>query len=165
MSKKKLGTVLCVLLCSIMIFLSFPVTGHAQVKSNDSNDEENASKIEVLDSAEAIYLPKVRGSILQKGYIKIENCGNGKLSIFGYTIAHRNVNTVKVTITLQRQVGSLWQKVTSWTGSKSNNYYVDKSVNYYTTKGYNYRLVGEHYAQNGSTTEKENSVTTGIKLT
>lgn len=164
MLKKRVAAIIGIVLCSFIINITCPIIGRAQEIYDSSNEVNQKSASTDILSAEGIYLPKERDSIFQKGYIKIENLGSGKLSIRGYTTTYIIVDQVKVTITLQRQVSGKWQKVTSWTASKSNSFEVIKSLNYYTTKGYKYRLLGDHYAKKGSTIREAKTVTDDILL-
>lgn len=164
MLKKRVGAMIGIVLCNIMLYMSCPVVGQAQEITDSTNEVSNKSELTDNLSAEGIYIPKARDSIIQRGYINIESLGNGKLKVRGSTTTHIVVDKVSVTITLQRQVGGVWKNVTSWTASKSNDYFVSKGLYYYTTKGYKYRLLGKHYAKKGSTTRKASTDTIGIIL-
>lgn len=161
---KRIKAIICFVLCNAVLFLTCPVTGHAQEYTDSTNAvNDNSEQTEIL-SSEGIYIPKTKDILLQRGFTRIESLGNGRLDIFGSTTAQMNVDTVKVTVTLQRKVGGIWNNVTSWTASKSNNYIVNKSLTYYTTKGYKYRLLGYHYVKDGSTSRDGKTATGEILL-
>lgn len=113
--------------------------------------------------AETTVYPRQRGSYLSSGSGHIVLAGTGKVTISGSTSAYQTVDTVKLTLYLQRLVNGQWVTVATL-GPKAvyNTNYVSNSKTYSVARGYYYRVYGGHTAIEGSTSEALTSYTNAL---
>jgi len=102
------------------------------------------------------------GSLLPKGISNIKNMGNGTVEISGNTTTSVSVNTISVTIYLQKWNGSQWVDITGVSNSATNTNSVFTTKNIAVSPGVYYRARGVHTANNGTTTETQYSTSTYI---
>ena len=104
-----------------------------------------------------------RGTYLASGSGKLVLNGGRSVNMSGDTSCNRVSDEVKVTLYLQRLVGTSWSTVyTLGPKTATNAYYVSNSKNYTVTGGYYYRVKGTHSAKKGTTTESTSSYTDGV---
>jgi hypothetical protein len=114
-------------------------------------------------SAEGIAYPKLRGAYLSAGTGNISVVGGRKLTISGSTTAYSTVDEIKVSLYLQRLVGSSWVTLTKLGPvTNYNTYKVSTSATYSVDGGYYYRVSGGHTVIVGSTSEAGTSCTNGV---
>lgn len=113
--------------------------------------------------AETTVYPRQRGSYLSSGSGHIVLAGTGKVTISGSTSAYQIVDTVKLTLYLQRLENGQWVPVATL-GPKAvyNTNYVSNSKTYSVARGYYYRVYGGHTAIEGSKSEALTSYTNGV---
>ena len=104
-----------------------------------------------------------RGAFLSYGSGTIANNGNGSVSITGKTVCHSVCDKVKVTLHLQRLVGSSWVTVaTLGPKTATNKSFVSVTNTYSVTGGYYYRVTGSHVAIDNGSNETVASNSKGI---
>lgn len=64
----------------------------------------------------------------------------------GDTSARRIVDTIGVTVVVQRQVNGSWQNYLTWSAEDTNTAYISTSKMLYVPTGYYYRVCCSHYA-------------------
>lgn len=113
--------------------------------------------------AESTVYPKLRGTYLSGGSGHLTIAAYGKVTVSGSTSAYQAVDSIKLTLYLQRLQNGSWSHVaTLGTKSASNAYYVSNSRTYSVAHGYYYRVYGGHTAVEGKTIESLTSATNGI---
>ena len=103
----------------------------------------------LLDDAEESVgqmLPETRGQYLQTGSSRIVKSGTGKITVGGTTIAQKQVDSIKVTVMVERLVNGNWVSYTSWSASKKDAYSVSTSKTLTVPRGYYYRVISIHNA-------------------
>lgn len=112
---------------------------------------------------EAIGYPLARGAFLSSGFGGLTINGSRSVRVSGGTDAYQYVDEIKVTLLLQRLVGSQWVTVNTL-GPKTayNAYTVSNAKTYSVSGGYYYRVVGTHVAIEGSTNEAIGSCSDGV---
>ena len=115
--------------------------------------------------AESTVYPRQRGSYLSNGTGRITIAGTGSVTITGSTSAYQTVDTIKVTLLLQRLEGNSWVTIaTLGPRTKYNTNYVSNSKTYSVARGYYYRVTGGHTVIENGTSEAITSATNGIKV-
>ena len=115
--------------------------------------------------AESIVYPRQRGSYLSHGTGRITSAGTGSVTVTGSTSAYQTVDTIKVTLYLQRLESGSWVTIaTLGPKSKYNANYVSNSKTYSVARGYYYRVTGGHTVIENGTSEAITSATNGIKV-
>lgn len=113
--------------------------------------------------AEGFVQPLKRGAFLSGGTGGVLIVGGRTLQVSGDTSCYRKVDTVKVTLHLQRLVGNTWEHVaTLGPKSASNTSYVSASNTYTVSGGYYYRVYGAHTAIDDGAVESGTSYSNGI---
>lgn len=98
------------------------------------------------------------GIYLQSGYSNIGKLGVGYIAAGGTTSAQTTVSTVKVSVIVEKLVGSQWLQYTSWTATKYNADYVMSSKSITVPTGYYYRTRCIHSANS----DMSSSCTNGL---
>ncbi len=123
----------------------------------------DGSKLTHELSAEGIAYPTLRGKYFSNGAGRITVTGYRQVMITGDTIARQDVDSVKVTIHLQRLEGGSWVTIASYGPTvKYNTYYVSASRTYSVSGGYYYRMRGSHTVIENGEFESAASDTNGI---
>lgn len=112
---------------------------------------------------EATGYPLARGTYLGSGYGGLMITGSRTVKMSGGTDAYQSVDEIKVTLLLQRLVGSQWVTV-STLGPKTayNTYTVSNVKSYSVSGGYYYRVYGTHVVNEGSVREAIGSCSDGV---
>lgn len=146
----------------IMLLVCF-VAGTIFASAEISQPVIDNSRLTHELSAEGIAYPRLRGTYLDHGAGRITVTGYRQVMLTGDTIARQSVDSVKVTIHLQRLEGNSWVTIASYGPTvKYNTYYVSASRTYSVTGGYYYRMTGSHTAIEGDAFESAVSSTNGI---
>ena len=112
---------------------------------------------------ENIVYPKLRGSYLSSGSGHLTIAAYGKVTMNGSTSAYQTVDSIKVTLYLQRLQSGSWTHVaTLGPRTVTNSYYVSNIKTYSVAHGYYYRVYGVHTTIKGSTVESVTSYTDGL---
>ena len=115
------------------------------------------------NQAENTVYPLARGTYLSSGLGGLTIEGARSVRVSGSTRAYQSVDEIKVTLQLQRLVGSQW--VTVYTlGPKTayNTYTVSNARTYSVSGGYYYRVYGSHVVIEGGRNEAVPSCTDGV---
>ena len=113
--------------------------------------------------AEITVYPRQRGSYLSSGSGHIVIAGTGSVTITGSTSAYQTVDTIKVTLYLQRLENGRWVHVaTLGPRAKYNTNYVSNSKTYSVARGYYYRVYGGHTVIENGSSEALTSATNGV---
>lgn len=88
----------------------------------------------------------IQGYYLSKGSSSIVEHATGKIGVGGDTSARRIVDTISVTVVVQRQVNGKWQNYLTWSAEDTDTAYVSTSKMLYVPTGYYYRVSCSHYA-------------------
>jgi hypothetical protein len=100
---------------------------------------------------------------LDQGDSSILDNGNQSVNISASTVAKGTVESLGVTVTLQKYTGSVWIDVGSATTmSKSNDYYFSNTVTKATVSGYYYRAHTVHWVSNRGLYEQADRYTSYI---
>lgn len=149
-------------LAPLMLLICF-VAGTGVVFAETSTTVVDGSKLTHELSAEGIAYPKLRGTYLNNGVGRITVTGSRTVMIAGDTIARQNVDSVKVTLHLQRLEGGSWVTIASYGPTvKYNTYHVTATRTYSVSGGYYYRMRGSHTVIEGDKFESAVSATDGI---
>lgn len=154
--KKKLVSVIgaVVLVMSMVVGIGIPAhadTGQPLVDGSYLTDDEESIGYAVL---------RTRGEDLQAGYSKVARLGPGKLYAGGTTLAHHNVESIQVSVVVERceEEGDDWEFVDSWHKENTNTNTVNSSKVMDVEGGYYYRVTCTHSAGN----DMSSSFTDGI---
>jgi hypothetical protein len=86
---------------------------------------------------------------------------SGQATFSSYLVA-RNVNSVKLDVSLQRYNNGTWQTIKDWTTTSSGTS-AGLSESYYVSKGYTYRTVSSGYVyQNGRLAENSSFISNSL---
>ena len=92
---------------------------------------------------------------LDDGSGNLSYLGNGKVSIWGYTLGTRKVDTIGVQVTLQRWTGYEWIDVnTGGNSTFTNASYASSSREITVSSGFYYRIKTRHWILYGETQEE-----------
>lgn len=100
------------------------------------------------------------GVYLGSGTSSIAKVGTGKIAAGGRTVGQRVVNTISVTVRVERLVNGKWVSYTSWTTTKSNSAIASSSKTLSVPTGYYYRVYCIHKANS----DVSDSITDGIYI-
>lgn len=160
MLKAATKTIVGILFLALSLTLICPNINYAH-----ENDEKiDGSRLTNLSESEGVYLPLVRGTYLKGGTSRLADIGGGIVALSGSTTAYVTVNTISVSIFIERYSNGTWKYMNSWVANKSNDYVVTKNLNISVSKGSYYRAKGSHTIIKGSKKEVGNSVTDGILI-
>lgn len=107
-----------------------------------------------------------RGTYLKEGISGIVDAGKGKVSVSGTTTAHKECDTVRVSIHLDESSdgGESFGQIGSYYFSRDNAYSCHGSkANISVTSGWWYMVRGGHSATKGSTTESTTTYTRALR--
>lgn len=87
--------------------------------------------------------------------IAFDISSSGKSSCYSKIVTYESTDTIDLTIELQRDGGSGWSTIKTWTGEDTGRISLDKV--WYVTSGYEYRLriTAEIYDTNGKLLETQ----------
>lgn len=149
-------------LTPIMLLLCF-MTSMAFVSAESSETIVDGSKLTHELQAEGIAYPTLRGKYFSNGGGGITVTGYRQVLVTGETVARQSVDSVKVTMHLQRLEGGNWVTIASYGPTvKYNTYYVSASRTYSVAGGYYYRMTGTHTVIKNGEFESAASATDGV---
>lgn len=149
-------------LIPIMLLVCF-AANMASASAEDTDTVIDGSKLTHELQAEGIAYPTLRGKYFNNGGGGITVTGYRQVLVTGETIARQNVDSVKVTIHLQRLEGGSWVTIASYGPTvKYNTYYVSASRTYSVSGGYYYRMRGSHTVIENGEFESAASATNGV---
>lgn len=149
-------------LTPIMLLVCF-MASMVFVSAESTEIVVDGSKLTHELQAEGIAYPTLRGKYFNNGGGNITVTGYRQVMITGDTVARQNVDSVKVTIHLQRLEGGSWVTIASYGPTvKYNTYFVSASRTYSVAGGYYYRMRGSHTVIENGEFESAVSATDGI---
>lgn len=171
MNRKK---IVILLASAFLLLLTTPVFAS---ETNDKEVEKSNSQVTLLQNIKQQLVSKVspRGTVISTGILQISNPGNGEITVYMQTLAHKQVDKTEFSVSLDRWLESdkRWSNVASYTFSYSKEDYPeedlsDKSVSFNIIgqpDNCYYRLRGIHIVQLGDKVETLSSETDGLLIT
>lgn len=151
-----------VFLAPILLLMCF-IAGTIFVSAETSDIVVDGSRLTHEIKAEGIAYPTLRGTYFNNGSGGITITGYRQVLVTGETVARQSVDSVKVTLHLQRLQGGNWVTIASYGPTvKYNTYYVSASRTYSVSGGYYYRTTGTHTVIEGDKFESAASATNGV---
>lgn len=154
--KKKLISVCfaAVLMVGLTITAEFPT------KANESKPMLDGSYLTCEDESTGIAGAMTRGVDLQTGYSKLRELGPGKIYAGGTTIAQHNVESIKVSVIVERakDENDDWHYVDSWQKENENTFSVSTSKMMEVEPDWYYRVRCIHSAGNDMSTSRTNGL-------
>jgi len=154
---------ICLLTLLVVITLAMPASASSEEKP-DLPTEGVISSDPMYGSSEDLNQAAATGGLIMQGSCSISNVGNGNVEIYGYTQTYSAVNSIKVTVYLQKWTGSQWVDVTGITNSATNTDYVSAAKTIAVTPGYYYRARAVHNATSGTDSDTISSTTSYIYI-
>lgn len=147
-------------LCTLLLAASLAVSVGAEATASESVRVVDGSKL--THEAESIGMDTkvTRGEYLQTGYSKIARLGPGKIYAGGTTIAEKTVESVRLSVMVERCPvdEDAWYFVDGWQKENKNNNLVSDNRSLRVEGGYYYRVRSYHAAQS----DVSSSFTDGI---
>lgn len=101
---------------------------------------------------------QTKGQYLQRGISNISEVGLGKISVGGTTIAQQVVDTIKISVMVEKYVDGKWVSYTSWSATDHNTYKVSTNKTLIVPRGTYYRV----YCVHSANSEVGQSDTSGV---
>lgn len=136
---------LVAILMAITLITTLGVTGEVQAFEGEIIIDDS-ELLEGLRASTGKSDASIQGYYLSIGSSSIVEHAIGKIGVGGDTSAHRIVDTISVTVVVQRQVNGKWQNYLTWSAEDTNTAYVSTSKMLYVPTGYYYRVCCSHYA-------------------
>lgn len=114
------------------------------------------------DFSEKVSENRARGNILDRGFARLSNNGNGSVNSYGAVMAAVVCDRLELRMTLQRLQGGTWTTVKTFSDTAYNSSLLTKSYNTNVAGGYYYRLKIACVAFDGGTSESQMPITDGI---
>lgn len=151
--KKRIFSVICAML---LVAGMLCVPGK-EVRAEGSTAVDG-SELTMDEQAFGNATSKTRGIYYQSGDSTIEKVGSGLIGAAGSTAAHMSVASISVNVIVERLSGGSWARVTSWTATKSNTYYISSSKTISVGTGSYYRTRSIHYANSDTSSSYTNGI-------
>lgn len=150
-----------ILLATIMIYtMSFTVL--AEDFQENLGDTVGGSLLTDKDFAERVTENRAKGNILDRGFARLTDNGNGSVNSYGAVMAAVVCDRLELRMTLQRLQGGTWTTVKTYSDTAYNTSLLTKSYNTSVAGGYYYRLKIACVAFDGGTSESQMPITDGI---
>ena len=143
----------------LVVLLSIPVAG--EEKQSDLSGASvyyERSKHGPIDGFDV----KTSNYLIEEGFGRITDRGDGTVSLYGYTRANKICNEISIQIILQRKDGSSWTNVHSHTYLARYDDYAWGSRVVAVERGKEYRLRTVHKASDHSVNDEISQVTGSI---
>ena len=156
--KKRLISVLF----AAMLVVGLTITTELQSKANESGPQIDGSYLTWESESTGIAGAMTRGADLQAGYSKIREMGPELLYAGGTTIAQHDVESVQVSVIVERAKNAedSWHFVDSWHKENKNTYSVSTSKGLEVEGDWYYRVRCTHSAGN----DMSSSYTDGLYI-
>lgn len=149
------------LLATIMI-CTMSLTVLAESLPENLGDTVGGSLLTDKDFAEKVIENRARGNILDRGFARLSDNGNGSVNSYGAVMAAVVCDRLELRMTLQRLQGGTWTTVKTFSDTAYNSSLLTKSYNTNVAGGYYYRLKIACVAFDGGTSESQMPITDGI---
>ena len=145
-----------------VLMMGLTITAEFPTKANESKPMLDGSYLTCEDESTGIAGVMTRGLDLQTGYSKIRELGPEKIYAGGTTIAQHEVESVKVSVIVERakDENDTWHYVDSWQKENKNTYAVSTSKLLEVEGDWYYRVRCVHSAGN----DLSSSATDGLYI-
>lgn len=134
---------------AMLLMMGLTITAEFPSKANEeSKPMLDGSYLTLEDESTGMSGSITRGVDLQTGYSKLRDMHDGTIYAGGTTIAQHNVDSVKVTVIVERtkNADDIWHYVDSWRKENKNTFSVSTSKNVEVDAGWYYRVRCFHSA-------------------
>lgn len=133
-----------------MLMMGLTITAEFPTNANESKPMLDGSYLTCEDESTGIAGAMTRGADLQAGYSKLRDLGNGTIYAGGTTIANHDVESVKVSVIVERakDADDYWHFVDSWQKENKNTFTVSTSKMLEVEGDWYYRVRCIHSAGN-----------------
>ncbi len=154
--RKKLVSVLCI----VMIAMTLTIIVESNTMASDETLVVDGSKLTHDAESTGTAVGITKGEDYQAGYSKIVKLGPGVIYAGGTTIADHVVDSVKVTVIVERTLNEddVWHYVDDWRKENKNSELVSANKRLEVEGGWYYRVRSIHSAGN----DMSSSATDGI---
>ena len=165
-NKEKGGMILKKKIISVcfaaMLMMGLTITAEFPAKANESKPMLDGSYLTCEDESTGIAGAVARGADLQAGYSKLRDLGNGTIYAGGTTIANHDVESIKVSVIVERakDADDYWHFVDSWQKENKNTFTVSTSKMIEVEGDWYYRVRCIHSAGN----DMSSSATDGLYI-
>ena len=145
-----------------MLMMGLTITAEFPTNANESKPMLDGSYLTCEDESTGIAGAMTRGVDLQTGYSKLRDLGNGKIYAGGTTIANHDVESIKVTVIVERAKNEddSWHYVDSWRKENKDTFSVSTSKMLEVEGDWYYRVRCFHSAGN----DMSSSLTNGLYI-
>ena len=145
-----------------MLVMGLTITAEFPTNANESKPMLDGSYLTCEDESTGIAGAMTRGVDLQTGYSKIRELGPGQIYAGGTTIAQHEVESVKVSVIVERakDENDTWHYVDSWQKENKNTYVASTSKLLEVEGDWYYRVRCVHSAGN----DLSSSATDGLYI-
>lgn len=145
-----------------MLMMGLTITAEFPTKANESKPILDGSYLTCEDESTGIAGAMTRGVDLQAGYSKLRDIGNGKIYAGGTTIANHDVESIKISVIVERakNADDDWHFVDSWQKENKNTFAVSTSKMLEVEGDWYYRVRCIHSAGN----DMSSSLTNGLYI-
>ena len=145
-----------------MLVMGLTITAEFPTNANESKPMLDGSYLTCEDESTGIAGAMTRGVDLQTGYSKIRELGPGQIYAGGTTIAQHEVESVKVSVIVERakDENDTWHYVDSWQKENKNTYVASTSKLLEVAGDWYYRVRCVHSAGN----DLSSSATDGLYI-
>lgn len=147
---------------AVMLMMGLTITADFPTSANESKPMLDGSYLTCEDESTGIAGSKTRGVDLQAGYSKLRDMHDGTIYAGGTTIAQHDVESVKVSVIVERakNADDYWHFVDSWQKENKNTFSVSTSKMIDVDAGWYYRVRCIHSAGN----DMSSSYTNGLLI-
>ena len=145
-----------------MLVMGLTITAEFPTNANESKPMLDGSYLTCEDESTGIAGAMTRGVDLQTGYSKLRELGPGKIYAGGTTIAQHEVESIQVTVMVERakDENDTWHYVDTWHKENKNTFSVSTSKMLEVEGDWYYRVRCIHSAGN----DMSSSATDGIYI-
>ena len=145
-----------------VLMMGLTITAEFPTKANESKPILDGSYLTCEDESTGIAGAMTRGVDLQAGYSKLRDIGNGKIYAGGTTIANHDVESIKISVIVERakNADDDWHFVDSWQKENKNTFAVSTSKMLEVEGDWYYRVRCIHSAGN----DMSSSLTNGLYI-
>ena len=136
------------MLCSLIVMMALTASTWVEAKASDNLPMLDGSYLTRETESIGTAVLTTRGADLQTGYSKLVKIGPGRIYAGGVTIAEHTVESVQVTVMVEKTSGEddIWYVVESWHAESNNADSVNTSRMIDVEGGYYYRVRCIHSA-------------------
>lgn len=144
-------------ICAMLLIAGMLCVPEKEVRAEE-NTAVDGSELTMDEQSFGCATPKTRGIYYQSGDSSIGKMGKGLIVAGGSTTANMSVGSISVNVIVEKLSGGSWARVTSWTATKSNTYYVSSTKTLSVGTGSYYRTRSIHYANSDTSSSYTNGI-------